>query len=356
MNIGKFAISESFNKSLFSKNGIAAARSPGLGYARVLIKPSINRTGESGLLQSINGVFDPDGEYTFNIVAEWEPFGGAMMSLLQSVPGLGGVVEGIGNIYNTGSTISNILGVTPQQSIYASKKIYKKSGYLTLKIPMMVVDWNGSGQPVATAWALLQLMLPSLSELDKEVKNKIIDIGTNIKNNAAELGKKLAEDLTNNIKENATEMENKGKNPIVKGVGKVINTATEQVQKLGAGMYDCGNKLLEDGIVLVKETQQKIKEFEGSANLQNVSTTLFDGFDVTSFKSSPVPVTIQIGKFFEHKDMIIENFSFTFSKEMTRKGPLYVKINLDVSTRTMLADPGSVGLKIPPSNYNWIEQ
>jgi len=42
--------------------------------------------------------------------------------------------------------------------------------------------------------------------------------------------------------------------------------------------------------------------------------------------------------------MIIKGVDFEFSKEMTEAGPLFVKVNLDLSTRRILTDLSSVGL------------
>jgi hypothetical protein len=44
--------------------------------------------------------------------------------------------------------------------------------------------------------------------------------------------------------------------------------------------------------------------------------------------------------------MVIENLEYTFSKEMTKKGPLYVKFNISLSTRKILGTIEDIGLKV----------
>ena len=78
-----------------------------------------------------------------------------------------------------------------------------------------------------------------------------------------------------------------------------------------------------------------------------------DKNDLYTLRSSPVPVKVEIGNFFKNDDMVITNCSFNFSKEMTRNGPLFVKIDLDLSTRMILTSMDSVGLVSTntPSRY-----
>lgn len=67
--------------------------------------------------------------------------------------------------------------------------------------------------------------------------------------------------------------------------------------------------------------------------------------DLSKFLSkSPSPVSIKIGEFFNYSNMIVEAVDCKFSKEMTRRGPLYVDVKLELKSLTR---PTSSGLSFP---------
>jgi len=65
--------------------------------------------------------------------------------------------------------------------------------------------------------------------------------------------------------------------------------------------------------------------------------------DIITLKKAPPPVRIQIGQYFYHPDMIIKNANFTFSKEVSDLGPLFVDVILSLETRKIMSGIRDVG-------------
>lgn len=60
--------------------------------------------------------------------------------------------------------------------------------------------------------------------------------------------------------------------------------------------------------------------------------------------NSPPPVSIRVGNFYYFPEMVVEAADCKFSKEMTRRGPLYVDIKLELKS---LQRPNSSGFRDP---------
>jgi len=58
---------------------------------------------------------------------------------------------------------------------------------------------------------------------------------------------------------------------------------------------------------------------------------------------------VTIGQYFKNEDMIIEDLSVEFSKEMTSTGPLYADIKLKLSSAEMLTE-GNLGFRSQARN------
>jgi len=319
MGIGAAFNSPILNKSLFNKqsyfHAIGQTNKDGEfqnGYAVVRIKPQFQVIGGPKLPEII-GVFNTadGGDYSFNIESSWAPMEGVV----------GDLIPGVSDFIKKGSSIANIFGASTGAEVYASKKIYQKSGYLTLKIPMMVVDWNATGQPLMTALLLSTYCLPS-DALGEEFKKLMGEL----------------DDMLNQSIENMKESENR-------------------VEKTAGNLVGAGKNMAEGAVIKVKDLLQQTNDFiqtnEYAKNLQYLQSNVVGDFgELFTLRSSPAPVEVQIGKFFSNKDMIIEGLDWTFSKEMTEAGPIYAKFNLNLSTRTILSSPKSIGLTIkPPSRW-----
>lgn len=292
-----FLTGGAFNKSVFSKGSYAAAIGDGdtNGYAVVKITPKYARTGNKEADPPIKGVYDmASGELSFSIESSWESLGGIAQSVLPQ--GVGGIVDA----YQKLGAVGNLLGATAQANVYASKKIYQKSNYMTISIPMMVVDWEGTGQPIFSAILLAWYCLPS-GNVTKDITenvNRIIDDAKKAVAESSKVGEKIVK-VTEEIQEG------------VEATKKVISTAIDQT-----------------GLPYAKDN----------------ATGDLD--DLITLRSSPVPVKVEIGQFFKHEDMVIENLQYTFSKEMTKAGPLYVKFNISLSTRKILGSIEDIGLAV----------
>lgn len=311
-------ISGAMNKSVFNKGSYQAAIAKTNngkaenGYAVVRIQPSSKRLGEtSNSDTAIVGVMDysQDG-LTFSIPSNWRDLGGMGGSLLPNgLKNLEGVFDKVNNIAQIGGAAS--LG-----SSFASKLIYQQSGYLEISIPMMVVDWKGIGQPLITAILLANYCLPrniaggSMKEVLEKV-NTWIDEQLKSMQESENNGEKIMGNLANAAKQ--------GAEGVVKTVENAIDTAIDSTRNQVA-----------------KDAYKQYKEIIGQG---------LDDF--TTLRSSPVPVNVEIGQYFKRDDMVIKNLSYTFSKEMTKCGPLYVKFNLELSSRQIMIGAPDCGLFLP---------
>lgn len=304
-------ITGAFNKSVFNGSSYRAAIGDNKtnadgslskpGYAVVRISPKYARTGRTEKDLSIIGVFNTaEGDYSFNIKSNWTEMGGVVQS---TFPGAG---QKLIERYQQVAAGASLLGATAQANVFASKKIYQKSDYMTLKVPMMVVDWEGIGQPLMSTMLLAYYCLPD-GNITKEIGNKI-------------------EQFIDDQIEKMRSSENIGE--------KIIGNVAGATKKFSEGA--------------IIEGKQHIREFADKHGGQYALGNLTEDLDtIATLRSSPVPVIVEIGNFFKHQDMVIEDLSYTFSKEMTRQGPLFVKINLELSTRKILSDIEDVGLTIP---------
>jgi hypothetical protein len=194
----------------------------------------------------------------------------------------------------------------------SSKKIYSSSGYLELDLDFRIVDWKGTGQPLKSAFLLSAMALP---------KNKANYTASQVS----------------------------------------INTIDKFIKFFGSAIADKNmvNQTSNDLMKLIKDTFGIAEE--GVIKILNAAPGM-NGKEITGYlnspefftlASSPLPVTIKIGQYFEHSDMIIETVGTEFSKSMTEFGPLYSDFKIHTSSRqTILLDDNKppeqqLGLKSP---------
>jgi len=303
-------ISRAFDKSVFNKSSYKAAIGSDTtnGYAVVRISPVRSRIGV-GEDPKIVGVLDSDaGGFSFDIQSEWKDFGGIASSL---VPGVAGAVEKVGGIVNAFGNASDLASLG---AAYASKLHYQKSNYMTIKIPMMVVDWNGEGQPLLCAQLLAYYSLPV-------TLGNVIDILGADADNALE-------DLKNYLWSN-----NNYK------ILQLVEDAQYYAKKAAEGVKTTGG-------VIDKSVDNATNSTSITSNVfgRAVKSALEDADDLVTLRSSPVPLRVQIGQYFDNDDMVLKSVDFSFSKEMTKSGPLFAKFNLNLSTRKILTNLDDVGL------------
>lgn len=289
------------DKSVFSKKTFAAAvgseGSP--GYAVVRITPNSDRLGLTigkkthGGKQhdpAIKGVFNFEkGTFSFGVEANWGTLGEIGGAIL---PTASTSVKGIYEKLNAGT---NLAGGAEMGAGLASQLIYQKSGYLEIKIPMMIVDWDGTGQPILSSLLLSRYCLPSY----------ILN------------GKKELKEGIQKIKDQISKSE----------VGEKITEAVEAAEKAAKAAEDWAA----DNIPIEK----------------SVSNNIGDLDDAYTLRASPSDVTVEIGQFFKNPKMVITSVNFEFSKEMTRFGPLYVEVDITLKSRRILTSVQDIGLKLP---------
>lgn len=320
-------ISSTFDKSVFNADSYkyAISENNNKGYAVLRVTPS-QRVKKGNPDIGIIGIIQ--NPLSFSIEANWEEMGGITGMLPDKVFGLN--PDAVGNFINKGV---NIAGFANLGSVYASRKIYKKSGYLNIGADLKIVNWNNDGAPVKSALILAYLMLPE-DDWGKEVLEK---------------AKEMEEKLGTKAEEALSGMKNvldKTIQDIRVGTGYWSSESTEGPVNGGIQALDkIGDKISDLGQKVQTGLSKAYKMAEESGMTDAIARSLVDNLeDHVLLRSSPTPVRLEVGNYFDQEDMIITNVNYEFSKEMTRTGPLYVDIKLTMSTRTILGDISDLGL------------
>ncbi len=298
-------ISGAFNKSVFDKSSYKAAigdtnNIDGInGYAVIKINPDYARSNKVKDYPII-GVIQKDG-LSFSLDATWQELGGIAGSLFPNQAGY--FREAYGLVNNT----SMVMGNADWGAIAASRKIYQKSGYLKISPSMRIVDWKGIGQPILSALLLAAYATPS----SKEVMT-VEDVEEWLQN--------LYDDFKERFPKTGEFIE-----------GVAIKAET----------------FLSNAVDTAQNVDQTYAGGAGEGQVNSTKNQLKDIDKDLSLRSSPVPVTVSIGHFFKRPDMIIENISFSFSREMTVSGPLYVDVDLTLSSRKIVSSAEDLGLLLP---------
>jgi hypothetical protein len=304
-------ISGALDKSVFTKESYKSAigdtsKIDGVnGYAAIRIAPDANRSNGQQDLPVI-GIIQKSG-LNFSVDATWDSLGDIGGSVLPQTS------QFLRTVYEKANNFSMIAGNADIGSVVASRKIYRKSGYLIITPNMRIVDWKGIGQPIMSSLLLATYATPhpdpliATDELLDEIKAKI-------------------EEIKNRIKDNK-------KGSFTEKIAGFVIEVTEGVITAGSELFDNVDQIYTGGKL-------------GSVGASN-KNQLADIDKDLSLRSSPVPVTLSIGTFFKRKDMVIESIKFDFSKEVTASGPLYVDIDLTLSSRKIITSENDLGFLIP---------
>ena len=297
-------LSTALGKSLFTEDSYKGAIGSEVpngfdpGYAVIILRPSIVRSFTKDDIEPIVIGIIKD-KIDLNYTAEWSPMGG-FASVMQSVPFVGDIVQMGAKALNAGSGIVNMGGGADLGAVYSSKMIYHKSGYLRINPSFRVVNWQGNGDPLKASVLIASYCSPL------EGDTSIIDTI-----------KQLLKNFDSSSDKNT--------------IAKQLSTLANQV----------GGTLKE----LVLGLEQKIENVGGQAatNIFNNITSDIEK-DYLSIRSSPVPLQVTIGQYFFHPDMVLMESNLSFSKEMTKTGPLYVDISLTLVSRKIIGGVNDIGI------------
>ena len=326
-------LANTFNKSLFTVDSYKSAigDEKNNGYAVIKIIPDNMRSLSKDFDLGIIGIIQ--NPIKFNVTAEWEQMGG-ITGLLPRLPiGIQTLGKGINSLANVG-------GFADLGSVYASRKIYKKSGYLDITADLKIVNWNDDGSPYKSVILISTLLLPDstmgregLSIAKKYIEEESIKIAGALKRGY---------DVT--------------KSGIIEGMNQIDKITGKPNNFLPATHY----KELTEGVInFMEQTADRmgakigdsVKNFTNSTiGQQLIKNTMEELEDYVTLRSSPSTVTVEVGNFFKKRDMILTDASFEFSKEMTKSGPLYVDVHLTISSRKILGDVTDLGVGLNLSN------
>jgi hypothetical protein len=275
------------------------------GYAVVTISPNSDMLDGRLEYQTIVGVLQ-DGSLTISLGADWEKMGGA--AALTNIPILNALID-VGEIADAlldkGNALINANGYVVGRAM-ASRKIYKgEGGYLEVSPKIRIVDWNGKGMPILAAATLAQYCLPTAATFSEEVQA---------------YWKKFLDDLKK-LKPKPTETPDEASEG---------TTTKDEKTPTTNGFLAGSTALINDGL----------------KGITNLAKKRFDGVQTAlDLKASPPSVSVTIGEYFQHEDMVIENVELSFSKEVTENGPLYLDATIKLSSRYIMNDITQVGFK-----------
>ena len=205
------------------------------------------------------------------------------------------------------NTLSVLGGGGEIGSVYMSKKLWRKNGFISMTPTFRVVDWNGTGKPLMAALQVSKLCLPGIPS----------SLATMI-NGAEEKEINAVDGLSENVI-------------------KASKTFKDSIKKITKGTaYEAAGDLIGNGI----ESTGKAVGGRSSTINRNI---VEDAHDLITLKDAPPPVMVQISNYFFHPDMIITNANFEFSQEVSDVGPLYVDITLEMSTRKRVSGINDIG-------------
>ncbi len=309
------------------------------GYAVIRITPTSIRKFSTSMDIPITGVISE--KLNFSINAEWGARGG-FGGLIPSIKLLDGIKSKGVAFVNFANKVAPQFGVGEIGEVYASKKLYKKSGYLEINPKIRIVNWTSNWNTILIPMMLLSMCVPG----------EAFDV---IKATAAELRMNGAPDQALALLAVANDV----KKEISKGAlnaAAAVGYASKQPEDAGkeekffreGGLVKQSKKTVTekgiDAVTGIATLGVAVGKFLGNAGADNV---LDDISDYWTLRGSPSPVKVEISNYFSHSDMVLENVILDFSREMTRSGPLWVDATLKLSSRKIISSANDIGLFLP---------
>lgn len=199
-------------------------------------------------------------------------------------------------------------------AVFKSKKVWKKSGDLTLSPEIRIIDVNGDGLPLRVA---RQIIMWSTSLGSQSI--------------FGEGGERATQDLINSAEGALTSLSNTIKTSTSKLAYKLNPKDNNDSAEEGSTPWDMTGLINTFGNI-------------AGIGVEGVKRLIEDIDDYSKLKFSPPPLRVQIGRIFDHNDMVLTNVEYNFSRESTSSGPLYVDIRLTLVTRKIVSDLNDTGL------------
>lgn len=291
MGIKEFAstVKSSFDKSLFNRSSYVQAVNKDTGLYRIEIEPNagLNELKIVGVLQEpISITMDP----------EWDVLN--LASIVSNFPK-------IESLFNMAMAPAAAAGMSVNNAGLVTEKFFVKGSYIQIETTFKVVNWEDDGQPLKTAFLLLSLCTPTkrYEATVGEIKDLLVEglktAGKKIEKTAGEYFGEGGKEIANNITGFASDT----LGGVAKATKDTFNKAEHKLTKEDPKYWNTGMENILDGALMLN--------------------------------SSPPDVSIKIGNYFEHPEMIIENVNVEFSKQMTASGPLFANIKATLSSKTM---------------------
>lgn len=193
------------------------------------------------------------------------------------------------------------LGATFLNTGQWTRKYYKGGSYMKITPKFRVVDYNGDGDPLLSAFMLMNSCLPTPGKHDRFLEDMKDLTWEDFRRKFGIVD--LPDAITGNGNNDGITFNN-----TVSNVKSVFSNGFKQLKDLLAGQI--GN--------------------------------------------SPSSVSVRVSNYFSWDEMVIESVNVEFSKEMTRWGPLYVDIDAVLSSREV-ATKGRTGLEHFDSRFQRVD-
>jgi hypothetical protein len=280
---------QAFDKSLFVRSSYNKAIDRDSGAYRIEIVPNFFDRNDVGIIGVINE------RINISMDPEWDVLN--LASIVSNFPK-------IESLFNMAVAPMAAAGVSLTNAGLVTEKFFVKGSYIQIEPTFKVVNWNDDGQPLKAATILLNLCTPKKSSYSTSV-------------------------------------------------GSVYDKLMQEVKNQGTkdsliGVLAKGFEGLIDGTVNIKnKIVNKLPDDIGGSLNKGIDVVKMGEFMLTH---SPPAVSVKIGNYFNHPEMILENISVEFSEEMTKTGPLFAEFKCTLSSKSMpiLAgdDKFSTGLKL----------
>ncbi len=196
----------------------------------------------------------------------------------------------------------------------SSKKFYQGNCYIDISLDFRIVDWYDEGAVSKAVYVLLSSCVPKFKG--------------NLSNAIDGAPKEFADALTT-ISNVITTTK--------KGAEEIVTEVANKLDQVAA------NDKSKEGIVrgLVGTFSSVIKGSVGGLEIASKAIGQILDPTILTLATSPEPVAISVGGYFDRGDMVIESCDATFSKEMMKSGPLYADIKIRATSREAIMLDGT---------------
>lgn len=199
-------------------------------------------------------------------------------------------------------------------AVFKSKKVWRRCGYVEISPKIRIIDVDGNGLALRVVKDLQSLTIPAgaWSLLTDSQIEQMYKTSHNFIDGTINLAERITKFLGGVFSK-----EPQGDTP----PAETGNTTPPQKPNIGDDTSQA---------VFDKNIESILSSFAKNAFKYHLNG-LFE--DYTAVRFSPPPLRVRVAGVFDHNDMVLTSVGYTFSKEATKMGPIYVDIDLTMTSR-----------------------